>query len=56
MKESLFPNGILLVSIHGRVYRQMDDLEKPQNPSRDDHSRMQASQNDCEDREPLRGF
>ncbi len=49
MKESLFPNGILLVSIHGRVYRQMDDLENSQSPSGDDHPRKKINENECED-------
>ncbi len=55
MKEDLFPNGILLVSIHGKIYGQMDDLEKLQSSS-GDHPRTKTTENACEDQEPFQGF
>ena len=56
MKEDLFPDGILLVSIHGKIYGQMDDLEKLQSSSGDDHPRTKTTENACEDKEPFQGF
>lgn len=56
MKEDLLPKGILLVSIHGKIYGQTEDLEKLQSSSGDDHPRNKTTKNACEDEEPSQGF
>ena len=56
MKEDLFPNGILLVSIHGKLYGHVDDLEKIQSSSGDCNPRMKTHDSSVKTKSPFKGF
>lgn len=55
MKGTLLPNGILLVSIDGKIYGQIDE-EELQSSRDDDGLKAKPDVKQCKDREPLRGF
>lgn len=56
MRRGLFPRGILLVSIDGKIYGQIDDLEELQSSWDNDYPREKNNEKGCEDKEPFQGF